>query len=616
MSEAVLQTGDLICVPSIHGRVTFAEEVRRRFFRYAPAVVAVELPASLRPAVLEGVARLPALTAVCFREAAAAEARLCYVPIDPCDAMIEAIRLAVEHGVALAFVDRDVVDYQEEHFVLPCDYVSDRAGYDAYCERLWSFLTAFPVSPVDDRRERHAAALVRALSGEWGRVLWVGGFRHWPGVVRYFREGATSTGGGDEEAGNAAGGATLAWLSPKSQWQALGEIPYVAYLYECAREGERLDGPEGFPKLEAVRAVFLEAEKRYETTCKETINLTQWRALMQYTRNLALVNGRYRPDLYAVVMAAKSVVDGDFGAETREIATSYPYNERQRDLPTLSLYRDRAKLGERRYRSKPRWPEPESDVVKIRFKRRSSKEERDLWEALWRFFPRFGICSWPPEDERQERFMDFVRKRALRTISEDHSRVEEFTTSFLDGLDVRETMRNWHTGKLYVRETPPPRGRVGPVVIIWRDEPMSYEGSWRETLYAEHNNESDVAFYADPLGEDLVGPGICRTRLNGILSVFPACHIRDPWENPVIGDYELCSEKLLAAAILYSEMPYVAYVAPRPPARRLRVLAAANDRRIVYLPIHVFSKKTLKEIRRFHVLDGHHVRRYAAEYID
>jgi hypothetical protein len=44
-------------------------------------------------------------------------------------------------------------------------------------------------------------------------------------------------------------------------------------------------------------------------------------------------------------------------------------------------------------------------------------------------------------------------------------------------------------------------------------------------------------------------------------------------------------------------------------------MAARLGKKIIYLPIGIFSPVTLKKIRQFHVLDGHHVRRYAKDYV-
>lgn len=211
--------------------------------------------------------------------------------------------------------------------------------------------------------------------------------------------------------------------------------------------------------------------------------------------------------------------------------------------------------------------------------------------------------------------MDFLRKRALQVVTEDRKQVREFSTSMLDGLDIRETMRNWHTGKLYVQSTPQPRGRVGAVVLIFQDEPLAFEPTWRTTLYAEHQNESDISFFATPLGEHVVGPRISRTEFGGILSVYPAWGIPDIWSLGLGGRIRWCSEALGLAALLFSPHRYIAYVAAEPPRSWLCDLARNYRRHFVYLPRHMFSDARLKKIRRFHILNGRDVRAWARDYI-
>ena len=46
----------------------------------------------------------------------------------------------------------------------------------------------------------------------------------------------------------------------------------------------------------------------------------------------------------------------------------------------------------------------------------------------------------------------FLKKKGKSVLSEERARVEPFTTSLLDGIDLRETIRNWHEGKIYVRQ--------------------------------------------------------------------------------------------------------------------------------------------------------------------
>ena len=69
------------------------------------------------------------------------------------------------------------------------------------------------------------------------------------------------------------------------------------------------------------------------------------------------------------------------------------------------------------------------------------------------------------------------------------------------------------------------------------------------------------------------------------------------------------------AAIDYCVEKNVVYVAGTPPSGWCRSMAARHGKRIMYLPIGIFSPVTLKKIRQFHVLEGHHIRKYAHRYI-
>ena len=83
----------------------------------------------------------------------------------------------------------------------------------------------------------------------------------------------------------------------------------------------------------------------------------------------------------------------------------------------------------------------------------------------------YSQCSWPPEDEHIESFTAHVRDQAKAIIGSDLARSEKFTTSVMDGLDIRETLRHWHTGDIYVKIIPPSRGTIEVVVFLFEQEP-------------------------------------------------------------------------------------------------------------------------------------------------
>jgi len=612
MPHRLLEFDGIRVVPSVHGRILFAMQVRRAFALLRPDCLAVELPPGLRDAVLEAVDYLPQIAAVCYREPTA-DNRLCYLPISPADSIVEALRMAGELKVPIEFVDLDVEPFDEPVLPMPDDYAIEKIGLEAYARVVVASLRPSLPGHTSWAREQHMAWRLRQLRHRHDSILFVCGVGHLGRIFQFYLVGSELA-----SRPTPPREVFLAHLHPRSMVRALREIPYTVGLYEQVRANGELVGGWRFDKLEAVRSIYLSAERTYTAAFQEEINVTQWRTLLQYTRNLALTQMNVCPEFYEVVVSAKSVVDGDYGAVVHELASAYPPQQEFSPYPVLEILpHDHGRLGEsdERHWLKPRPARPPEQCVGVRFRRRPTPRERGIWREIWNRGFHWGICSWPPEDRIQEDFMSYVRKRALQLISEDKKQVMPFTTSFYDGLDIRETMRHWHKRKIYVQYVPPPRGKVGPVVLILEDEPIARVDSWRVTLYAEHQNESDISFYAEPLGEHVVGPGICRTHFRGILSVFPAKRIPDVWTNPMIDEYPTCSEKLLAAAILYSDFRYIAYVAPKPPPAHMRQLAGYNGREIIYLPVFTFSRRMLRKIHKFHILDGHHIRAFAADYI-
>ena len=89
--------------------------MRAAFHSVRPQAIAVELPTTLEQTVRQGVERLPYLSVVGYKdfdEDLDEVNRI--VPITPEDSLVEAVRLAMEHGTPLHFVDRDILNYQPE----------------------------------------------------------------------------------------------------------------------------------------------------------------------------------------------------------------------------------------------------------------------------------------------------------------------------------------------------------------------------------------------------------------------------------------------------------------------------------------------------------------------
>jgi hypothetical protein len=259
-----------------------------------------------------------------------------------------------------------------------------------------------------------------------------------------------------------------------------------------------------------------------------------------------------------------------------------------------------------------RLPGPPVSWRSIALNRRPSHLQRERWQMQWN---PFSQCSWPPEDDRIEQFRTHVVDRARAILGADLARHEKFTSSIKDGIDIRETLRNWHTGELYVKILPPARGPLDTVVMIFDSPADPRDYPWRTTWFAEHAQESTLAFYATDFHREMIGPGIGLGQYGGAMFLFPPLPIRDVWRDPQLDFTETLEERLLAAACRYSQARHIALLSPLPPGAGWRRLARRFGKKFVHLPLSNFGQSTIAQLRMVHVLNGQQVRSYAAEFI-
>ncbi|WP_028322190.1 hypothetical protein [Desulfatiglans anilini] len=601
-----LDWGSIRFVPILHNLLEFAQEVRRQFREFRPEVVAVEYPETLMEPILRGVARMPLLSVVSYEEE---DGVLTYLVLEPTDGQVEALRLALAEGVPVHFVDRDTADYPYDFRVFPDSYAVRRIGHQAYCDAwLRSDAAAGAVVQEDLLREKTMAYHLQRLSAEGRRVLFVGGLAHLAGVRREIEAPQARVIGRTHR-----DGVMLAHLHRDSSREILSETPFLAAQYEAARSGGEA---EGLDRLEVqARMVRLAGERQWQHA-RERLSVQQLRVLNRFARNYALLSARLVPNFYQLLVAARGAVDDNFAYEVWEIGSDYPWQSEQPDLPVLRLSGEDLFLDQKRIRFHRRLKQMRRRLVPVPVRRRAREAAPGEWR---RSFRGEAICSYPPEDLVIEGYGQYLKKKALEVKTEENVRIEPFTGSMQDGLDVRETVRRWATGRVYVREERPLRGRVGSVVVIFDPDEPGGEGKeaypWCVTWLGEHDQESDMAFYSTPAGEVMKGPGISLCQHGGFMLTYPPMRVFDIWKDPFFGQARNKPERLLMAAIDYSLEQHVVYVAAEPPSGRCRSVAARLGKTILYLPIGIFSAETLRKMRSFHVLDGHPVRRYAHRYV-
>lgn len=591
-----LRRGRWTFLPVAPRRLEFAAVVRRALLEMRPARVAVELPPACREAMCEAAARLPAVMAVLSSDEEEDVPGAVVAISEPGDAFSEACRTAQETCAELEFFGADQTPLASRQEFYPDAAALARIPYERYVEQ---YLQAPP--PPGDARGWAAAAKLGRLDREveTAVVLRLPSFVQMLPVLDM---------GPMEETPEGVFDYSAELIAPESLGDVLQDCPWLQERYERWREAP---AGEAVPDRRRWMAeLWKEAAENYRAIYGGEILPWQRAQSTRFLERLVLSDLELVPSLFDLVAAARGVIDDNLAYEIWRLGTSYPYQQAREGETPLELESWEVFPHTRRLRLRQRYELEKRRRAPRAWKRRPGRAP-EAWAAQ---LGGDAICSYPPEDVVIEDFGRFLRQRAVTMLGEERSRVEPFTSSLLDGVDVRETIRRWHEGRIYVRETEKVTGEAGAVVVIF-DEDRENRYNWLTTWLGEHSNESDMAFYSTPPFENLVGPGIGRAEYGGFLMTMPPGRMADVWTDPDYDMAETKPERLLLAAIDYSLERWVVYVAARPPRAILRQLAARLGRQILYLPLGSLSPEKLRRIRTLHVLDSHERRRIAAHYI-
>jgi hypothetical protein len=396
---------------------------------------------------------------------------------------------------------------------------------------------------------------------------------------------------------------------PECLGEITSEYPFLQERYEMFRVEMRETAMVDRPRVQI--ALFREAEHAWVLNTGEKMHRWQRRLLARYSRNLALAHHDLAASLFDLTIAARSIVDENYAWDVWETASRYSHQQTISDIETVKISGDEVWLNTKRIRLRRRLPSTKRRLGNFGLKKRQKEKFPGEWASQ---LDGASICSYPPEDIVVEEFGRFLKKKGKSVLSEERSTVEPFSASLLDGIDLRETIRNWHEGKIYVRNLHKVHGEVGSVVVIFDDDQQG-RYNYMTTWLGEHQNESDMAFYSTYPFDHLIGPGIGRAEYGGFLMSLPARRMYDVWADPDYDFAETKAERLLLAGLDYSIQKYVVYVAAKPPRSVFRNIAARFGRTIVYIPIGQLSPVTMKKIRVVHVLDGYDKRDAAKEFI-
>lgn len=609
--------------PIIHGNGDYSLELRRFMLKNNFDCLAVPLPKSFKENVTKALRCLPQITIVTQRPGETFNTEwspeemddddddenkreATFVPVDPCQGVIMALRLAEQERIPSYYIDLETESYEDLVAAYPDPYVLKKVNPEKFAAALLPHLPQ--LSDFHQMRVNKMAAHLRQLEKKYKKILYVCSLIEWPWVRQAYIKNEVNDIPHDD-----VNDTELYQVAPATLTFLLGELPYITGLYERARTD--LEDDENL-SVDGVKEMLLVTRERYvEDLGKRARKITpnMLRNYLKYVRNLSLMESKLTPDLYTLIVAASQIMGDQFAQDLTEVASDYPY------LDHLGLNEFYMGVGEGRF------PDEEMCLMSNRLPgsavtwkplKLQPKAEKIVFDkGMWGWDNAINQCSWPPEDEAIESFRNAVKDKALHMMGQDLAQSEKFTASVRDGLDIRETLRNWHTGDLYVKVIPPALGKLDAVLMFFDSPADPRDYPWRTTWMAENQNESTLAFYATDFKKEEVGPGIGLGSYGGCLFLYPSRHIFDVWRDPRLNFTNTLEEKLLAAACIHSVENHVAVLSVDPPGAGWRRLAKQFGKKLIHVPLAQFGSEKIQQLRMVHVLGGHEIRSYASHFI-
>jgi len=607
--EPVLQRDGIEYFVVVPRTLEWAAAVRLRLKTRPAAAVAVTLPETLRPLVPQVLPAFPSMVFLASdaSDAAAPATETAYRPAESIDARWEALRTAAELQLPWRAVGpdgemEDLTPPEEDgawlsrvscQDMMRCILGRHLSEKTLRMEESTAMLAAFHLASL---RDAVKAPVLFVCTPEWVEPV-MHAMESPPAAIplrRTRREEIRAYRAGEDLA-------AVACAEP------MGFVEFYESWRRTAADGTAM------PDRYAITLSLLQdAVRLYDEEFSTRLPKANLSILLRYMRNLALTQNRIFPTRYDLIMAARAFYDQHFGWFFFQRLTKMPPGKAE--LPVLEM--DPQKLGiplrhvQFAFRLRQQVPRFLSA-----FRSRPREPRPGEWKKA---FNEAGMCSYPPEDVFIEGSVRHLKHKGQTVIGERTHRSEPFSCTPLDGLDLRETLRHWHERRIWVREEISAKSKVGSVVIIFdEDERSSGEEKYPYCAHwhGEHDQESDMAFYATNPDDHVTGPGICRCEYGGLLMTSPPGRMWPVWEDPHLLRLGAKSDLLLAAGLQLTQEPVVLYIAPRPPRAYLKHIASRMGLRVLYLPIGTLSPERIRKLRTFHILAGHAVRQWARHYI-
>ncbi|RMG42213.1 MAG: hypothetical protein D6732_01380 [Methanobacteriota archaeon] len=626
--------GKLVILPSVHNSLLFSQSVVALFETYNFTKVLVEFPSELESIYRFSLRRFPVPTVIhpSFQETLPLPLTVPTYIVHPGDSIHMASHLAIRSKVPFFAIDT-LVDVPE---TLSLRFDPAMVPFMNWVDFYGKLDIDLHLTSIHALRSHIMAERILERFIQDDEILVVAGLMHVPILIHVLRSKFPDLRGMNLPQSiekklssyipSSSESKTLdptefiaSDIHPHSFYLVSGDFPFLVGRLMKFVEGEL----PSFDLLESLHEMLLLAETVYREQFEDTISPATYKRMFQFMKNLSWLDGELLPSLNTVIMAAKGMVDDDYAFEVFRTLVSYPYFPKEDEgLPLqLRVVPDKDAMQLLSIAFKRRMKRPVLKRIKNFEKFLESRNFDDLdpipeeeypghWRDIWDQLSPYSTVSYPPEDEFIEAYFMHLRKQGERILQEEKARVEEFRVSMEDGIAWRETIRNFHEKKIYIKKVPKLKEEIGALIVQFVVE-QDEEYDHHSVLYAEHDKESDISIVSTSPGDIIVGPGITRIKLAAVVSVFPpqGYGVRVPY-----GDRDLTA-RLLFTAMSMATSKIILLVSPHPPKAHHKQFVESEGFRLIYLPMANLSKATLHRLRIFHLLAHPDLRDIAREYI-
>jgi len=593
--------------PYIHGNIDVCFALRHTLLERRFDAILLDQPADFQSELSGAIEQLPAVSVCLF--SSVDQKKHFYCSTDPSEIVIEALRSGEAHRIPVQFCLPNITS-KTAPIENPLDSsLISTLGYHSYISLLLRHLGAVELSSQWQEAIADYARIASANNRADKHILVCCHVSRFAAFINQLHQLDNSPPVLHQKA-KSIYTARRAALAIDSMYFACSELPFILAQIEQNRM-DVLQNP--INRIDALSRLFSNTRDQWlkSQAQKRQFSYTRIQAALQFLRSLSQQQGRIFPSLFDIITAARGVGGNGFALRVLQNAKYYPFFDPTQAVAKVGI--DAVKMpGASEPQQAQNWFLDQEFVwQKISLKKEPDEKHSQQYRFAWD--PQ-QMCSHLPEDRRIEQFNTTVRKRAEQHMKAQLSSSEKFSTSLFDGIDIRETIRNRHTGGIYVRKFPHRKDPIESVVILFdtnNDTRYPQQATW----YAEHTEESTLSFYATDPFSDMIGPGIARCHYGGLHLLFPPRPIIPIHERFGHRRFPSLAHQLVYGALYYSQQRKIALCSFSPPDVQMKRYARQLHKQIIWVSLARFSEETRAKLRIFHVLNGKGVRSWATRFI-